>query len=180
MSSFAIAFVWLLSNMCCAQSAGEPPEVRTGIDTIYVRSTQWPSTEKDELILCRQGKVTTLYTLFTADGSSITFLFSAGDHTSGYNCFEVYNNAGGGSSYIFYNKARQCLYITYGTYEEFDPIPASVDFEKQEVLLKNRYSAPVPADTLYIGRETGYIVSKSPVIRVEFKEINQKQHSNVD
>jgi len=72
------------------------------------------------------------------------------------------------------------MYITYGIYSEFDPIPESVNFEKQEALLKNRHSTQIPKDTLRIGRKTGYIVSKSHILRIAFKEINKKQYRHAD
>lgn len=171
MRSFTIGLLLLLSIVEYAVNASDNPDAFIGGDSICIRKTHWPDTEKNELIISRNGEILTIYTMYTADGSSLEFLFSFGDKTDSYNCFEAYNAAADGSSFLFYKWPENRLYITYGTYAEFDPIPESVDFVKKEILLKNRHSTQVPQDTLDINNRTDYFLSKSNIIRVEFKEI---------
>ncbi len=106
----------------------------------------------------------------TADGSSLTF-----DHTyggaNGYSSFLAYNNGAGGNSYLIVSHTGKKLFMTYGWYPEVDLVPGSVDFTNRTVWLKNRYPGAHPADTLFIGRETGYIISKAAILVVELREI---------
>ncbi|MCD7971617.1 MAG: hypothetical protein LUG18_02965 [Candidatus Azobacteroides sp.] len=171
MRSFTIGLLFFLSIGGYTIHPTENPDLFVVGDSLFIRKTLWPDTEKDELVIFRNGEVIPIYTMYTADGSSVEFLFSSGDKTNGYDCFDVYNAAADGSSFLFYTWPENHLYITYGIYTGFDPIPESVDFVKQDVLLKKRYSTHVPKDTLDLGNRTGYFISESDIIRVECKEI---------
>ncbi|MCC8154047.1 MAG: hypothetical protein LIP01_07450 [Tannerellaceae bacterium] len=172
MKPFTIGLlVWISMAVYAVNPSGNPDSLVTTGGSVFVRRTLYPGTEKDELVISRNGEVVPIYTLYTADGSSVEYLFSSGDNTGGYDCFEVYNAAADGSSFLFYKRPENHLYSTYGIYAEFDSAPESVDFVKKEVLLKNRHSTQVPGDTLDLENQTDYFICTGNIIRVGLKEV---------
>ncbi|MCD7969264.1 MAG: hypothetical protein LUF87_02800 [Alistipes sp.] len=79
----------LLSFLFFAVDAGMPvfnPELgaHENIDSVFVRKTLWPDTEKYELVIAINGEDTVIYTVYSADGSLLQFLFGSGDKTDGF------------------------------------------------------------------------------------------------
>lgn len=142
-------------------------------DTLYIEKTETYTTETYRLIHYLEGESEVLYTLTTEDGSSIDYLFSYNHGAKVYDCFSNYNNATDGNSFLFFDKINKELYITYGCYADYYPIPESVDFERQTALLENKWSgAKNPTDTLYTGHSTQFIGYEKniKIIAVEFKK----------
>lgn len=173
---YIVLLILLLSHICCAQLSRRVSSSALSPDTVFVQSSEWPSVEKDELIYTYNGKRSTIYTLATADGSSLNFHFSQVNNMPTYDCFVAYNSAADGNSFLFFNRANKRLYITYGCYAQFEPVPESVDFLKQTVLLKNHLVEQHLTDTLNVGRNTSYIKmeNNAQIIKVEFKEVSNK------
>lgn len=171
--TYLLLLTLLFCNACSTQ-LNKPLRLDSTRDTLFVKSTQYPAIETDELILQNNGKSAAIYTMETSDGSSLNFLFSHGSPMHSYDCFAAYNAAADGDSFLFFNQANKRLYITYGIYAQFTPIPESIDFSKCSILLKKRNNTEhTPTDTLNVGRRAGYIESKADILSVEFKEINQ-------
>lgn len=171
------SFALLTCNICCAQRSYES-RINTSRDTVHVIKTETDTTETYKLIYQFKGRSKVLYTMTAEDGSSINYLFSYNDREKVYDCFAEYNNAAAGNSFLLFNKADKRLYITYGCYADFYPVPESVDFAKRTALLENKWSlAQNPTDTLYAGRDTSFIGNKKmiKIIVVEFKEVSSKK-----
>lgn len=169
----------VFGNACAQKSIGSQQTVTTcnavSADTLYVQKEEGATADIYKLIFCHKGKVETLYTLVSEDGSAIEYLMSFGSGLKGFACFLVYNNAADGNSFLFFNRKNRCLYLTYACYAGFFPIAESVDFAQMSVWLENKHSNRNPADTLKAGRNTAFIGYSDTIkmIEVSLKKLSK-------
>lgn len=140
-------------------------------DSLRIATQETDTGCRSRLILPQGAERCVLFEVACGDGSSLDFLEDCILESAGrVGVYGFYNAAADGCQYLFFHYATRRLYLTYACFANCQPQTASLDFEKEEVILKNGDASPVSKpDTLSISTRRGYFICSKEHLYVKAK-----------